>query len=122
MCPLISLDRLHPSKEGLFRLKYVKQQLELLRRLPSHNLGAVEFLFQKDSKDVDLQAQKEGRGMAVPVISCAPAVGILLRLLLGCDDARERVATLEALQHLIGILHELFHSERPLRSGTLYNT
>ena len=35
-------------------------------------------------------------------ITSAPVVGILLQLLLGCDDAAERNATLEALHCLIG--------------------
>jgi hypothetical protein len=34
-------------------------------------------------------------------ITAAPVVGTLLQLLLGCDDAGERVATLEALHRLI---------------------
>ena len=37
-------------------------------------------------------------------ITSAPVVGILLQLLLGCDDAAERNATLEALHCLIGVL------------------
>ena len=53
---------------------------------------------------VSLQAQNLEGGMAVPVISCPAVAGILLRLLLGCDDAGERIATLEALQHLVGAL------------------
>ena len=36
------------------------------------------------------------------VITGAPVVGILLQLLLGCDEAQERSATLEALHSLIG--------------------
>ena len=35
-------------------------------------------------------------------ITAAPVVGILLQLLLGCDDAGQRSATLEALHKLIG--------------------
>ena len=35
-------------------------------------------------------------------ITSAPVVGILLQLLLGCDDAAERNASLEALHCLIG--------------------
>ena len=35
-------------------------------------------------------------------LTSAPVVGILLQLLLGCDDAAERNATLEALHCLIG--------------------
>ena len=40
--------------------------------------------------------------MAADVITCPAVAGILLRLLLGCDDAGERLATLQALQDLIG--------------------
>ena len=36
-------------------------------------------------------------------ITSAPVVGILLQLLLGCDDAAERNATLETLHSLIGV-------------------
>ncbi len=36
------------------------------------------------------------------LITGAPVVGILLQLLLGCDEAQERSATLEALHSLIG--------------------
>ncbi len=35
-------------------------------------------------------------------LTAPPVVGILLQLLLGCDDAGERAATLEALHTLIG--------------------
>ena len=38
------------------------------------------------------------------LITGAPVVGILLQLLLGCDEAQERGATLEALHSLIGEL------------------
>ena len=45
-----------------------------------------------------LKMRPEG-GLA---LTSAPVVGILLQLLLGCDDAQERNATLEALHCLIG--------------------
>lgn len=50
----------------------------------------------------DVWQVRQPGGPAVPVISCAPVVSIFLRLLLGCEDATERLHTLEALHHLCG--------------------
>ncbi len=60
------------------------------------------------------------RGSAAPVahwaaeqavVTAPQALGLLLQLLLGCDDAGERAATLEALHQLIGArpLLSLYH-------------
>ena len=51
---------------------------------------------------VRLQARARPGQESVPLISSAPVVGILLRLLLGCDSAQERMHTLEALHYLCG--------------------
>ena len=37
-----------------------------------------------------------------PVITAPAVVGILLQLLVGCDDAAERLGTLQALEWLLG--------------------
>ena len=50
------------------------------------------------------------------VITCPAVAGILLRLLLGCDDSTERVATLESLHELIG-MHSAIHAWRSKYQG-----
>ena len=39
----------------------------------------------------------------MPVITAAAVMGIMLNLLLACDDAEERLATLTTLKRLLGM-------------------
>ncbi len=49
-----------------------------------------------------LQDKDVLRDQRIPIITAAPVAGLLLRLMLGCDDAGERLQTLTALHRLFG--------------------
>lgn len=56
------------------------------------------------------QGMVPARAEGPPLIIAAPVMGIMLGLLRGCDEADERMATLQALQRLTGWCGGLDHT------------